>query len=421
MAVSDVTDQSIDIQVVKAPINVNGNNTLSFHYELPSLRPPPHGYEQVTTFLQTAVNTRQNNSDPRKRPNHSSSTGYKAILDCIRQPPAQVDLSLLYKVLRALQGSQILATVFSHPQLHSLLIHSVFRLNILFLVDVRRGGAVGLNDDPSMYDDICACYYHLLVAICSANTTFLIPVFEAIVKQIRYVISREDLALNLEGSTPDSTSDSNKAQLEAHHRIEILHATIRKILLLIPKAKSELYPIISKHYPHVTQSLNVVRNYLVIVLQQWQYCDFIREELLLLVLKKCLEMDVEILIKDDGMAIIDPDINTEDDDPDKCNEETKEAPQKKAKSVLDIANKLDINMQLLFCFLQNNDIHHQWKPLLKFVPILLDVHKSKFVQFCFWFLVERDSRIKVSLYQYLGNIYITKLNQICFVLVLILA
>ena len=55
MAVSDVTDQSIDIQVVKAPINVNGNNTLSFHYELPSLRPPPHGYEQVTTFLQTAV------------------------------------------------------------------------------------------------------------------------------------------------------------------------------------------------------------------------------------------------------------------------------------------------------------------------------------------------------------------------------
>ena len=395
MAVSDVTDDTMDMDMaIKVPLRAQNSC-----YELPKLRPPPKDFEQVATFLQTAVNTRQNNSDPCKRPNHSSTVGYKAILDCIRQPPAQVDLSLLYKILRALQGGQILATVFSYPQMHSILIHSVFRLNILFLVDVRRNGAAGEHDDPDMHDDICTCYYHLLVGICSANTTFLIPVFEAIVKQMRYVISQEGVSLELDGSSPKTNSgDITKAQMEAQSRINTLHATIEKILILIPKGKSELFPILSKHYPHVALTPSVVRNYLIVILQQWQYCKSIRQDLLLLILKKSLDMDVEILIKDDGMVIIDPDANVEDaaDDDDEAKNESMDIPRKKTKTVLDIANKLDVNMHLLFTFLENHDIYDHWKALLKFVPVLLDVHKSKFVQFCFWYLVQRDTRIRVS-------------------------
>uniref|UniRef100_A0A7S2JXY6 RNA polymerase I-specific transcription initiation factor RRN3 n=1 Tax=Leptocylindrus danicus TaxID=163516 RepID=A0A7S2JXY6_9STRA len=366
---------------------------------LPPLKEPPADFEQVANFLQTAVHTRHNKSSvtPTKRPNHSSGSGYKAILDCLRSP-AKSDVNLLYKVLRALQGGQVLATVFGHPQLHAMLIHFALKLHLFDLgpksgVDSKNKsageeGVEGGNTEPDgskneIYDDVMNAHYHLLIAICSANSTFLHPVLDVLMRHIRFICARDSLDLNECNIIMDGSERSS-----GDPALDKVHATIQKILFLVPKAKIDLFPLVSRNFPHITNPPQLVKNYSVVAMQMWQYGDFIREDLVLLMLNKALEMDVEIRIEDNGDVILDD--SKKDTEGDEENEVV-EKQTKKSKTVSDVAHKLDVNMKLIFSFLdkQERSFYDLYMP--QFIPTLLDVYKSKFVQFSFWYLMEKDA------------------------------
>ena len=374
----------------QSPISVLSNKEIGNvpQYVLPPLKALPADYMQIETFVKTAIFTKQNTCSSGKGANNTRSQHYRAIVDNLRASPAQTDLPLLYKLLRAFQGSQVLATIFSNFQMHNNLIHTILKLDVLPIYYMRQNN----ETDKVWLDDILDCYYHLLVAVCSANSTFIHPVFEVLIKHILFVIREPGVSLSFFGPADQNDEKS----LAAQRKINKVHAVIQKVVLLVPKAKMELFPLISSRYPFMGHPFHVVKNYFLLIFQFWEYNDFMREELFQLILKKCLAMDVEIRIEDNGNVILDPESLTENKSSHLGEMEFAEE-LKKAKSVKDIANKLDTCIFYLMAFLDQQDPLFYQTHMSPFIPTLLEVHKSKFVQFSFWFMMEKDSRNEVSL------------------------
>lgn len=325
-------------------------------------------------------------------------------MDCLRSP-AKSDVNLLYKVLRALQGGQVLATVFGHPQLHQTLIHFTLKLHLFdlgpkSLVDLKnlsgsdkssemQSSKEGCSNNE-IYNDVINAHYHLLIAICSANSTFLHPVLEVLMRHIRFICSQGSLDLDESNIIMDAIDRPS-----GDPTLDKIHATIHKILMLVPKAQIDLFPLVSRTFPHITNPSQLVKNYMIVTMQMWQYGDFIREDLVLLMLNKALEMDVEIRIEDNGNVILDDSNKGDNEDAMVVERETKKA-KTVSVSVSDIAHKLDVNMKLIFLFLDKRERSFYSLYMPQFIPTLLDVYKSKFVQFSFWYLMEKDSRAEVS-------------------------
>jgi RNA polymerase I-specific transcription initiation factor RRN3 len=166
---------------------------------------------------------------------------------------------------------------------------------------------------------------------------------------------------------------------------------------LCPKAKTELYPIISANAPFRTRSKEELCWYYRQCLYVLEYIPGMEGQVIDMLVDKCLEMDVEIKIVDNGEAMIDDDDNAFSDvedmfqmdlDEDKKQKKQQTKLQTDGVSVDEMADKLD--ELILLCF-EHVEARVRQTPsaaygLYQFITrafesSILITHKSKFVQF----------------------------------------
>jgi RNA polymerase I-specific transcription initiation factor RRN3 len=165
------------------------------------------------------------------------------------------------------------------------------------------------------------------------------------------------------------------------------------VLRLIPKSTSDLFPIMSTSFPFFCWNKEVLVWYVKQCFQVLDYLPSIRQRLLELLIDKCLEIDVNIFIKDNGDAIIEEEqafVKTEKSAHDEGDRATQEQAGTKTEDMVDIlSDKLDAILALLFehiqyrCEKDGTEMHEMFHELLPiFESSILTTHKSKFVQYC---------------------------------------
>ncbi len=91
-----------------------------------------------------------------------------------------------------------------------------------------------------------------------------------------------------------------------------IHSTLRIIVQIAPTSLFELYPILVDYFPHKRHALVLQSEYttqLLVLCNQWQS---LQHKILDLIISKCIEIDVEIIIEDTGDAVVQS--NKEGDD-----------------------------------------------------------------------------------------------------------
>ncbi len=175
--------------------------------------------------------------------------------------------------------------------------------------------------------------------------------------------------------------------LPAHshdHRIHRIHAMIFNVLRLVPKANSDLFPIVASKFPFWLRDKETLVWYTDQSFKVLEYLPSVRRQLFELLIGKCVEIDVNIIIKDNGDVTIDETEQKTDDS--KTDEQDK---LKLTTSVDVLSDKLDALLELLFQQIQNgcergvSSTRETFNELFQvFETSILTTHKSKFVQFC---------------------------------------
>ena len=84
-----------------------------------------------------------------------------------------------------------------------------------------------------------------------------------------------------------------------------IHNTIKYILKLIPLAQTQIFSVISDHFPHKRFDITIQTEYVSQILYICEYIPSIQLSVLDLILTKSLELDVEIIIEETGMFFFD--------------------------------------------------------------------------------------------------------------------
>ncbi len=82
--------------------------------------------------------------------------------------------------------------------------------------------------------------------------------------------------------------------------MSLIHASIAQIITQVPTGISILSPILEENFPHKRFSFMVFASYIEEILKISIYIPYIQYKILDLIIERCLEMDVEIVIEDDG-------------------------------------------------------------------------------------------------------------------------
>lgn len=185
---------------------------------------------------------------------------------------------------------------------------------------------------------------------------------------------------------------------------------------LCPKARTELFGVMSANVPFRTRPESQLVWYYQQCLEVLQYHPSILEQVLELVIDKCLDLDVEIKISDFGEVSLDPKKEDEDDNDgifeleldEKKKPDTSVTPA--SVTVGEMANKLDSLMLLLFQYSAHFVKKHsksQGNPaeavkelysvyIRVFESSILVCHKSKFVQYLILYICGLEAKLKSS-------------------------
>jgi len=343
------------------PVSQPSDATELLRYVLPKCEMPNRkDYEPVETFVGNAVQEQHEKKD-----DNLPLKAYKGIVDAIRFKNDPVMLQRLLLALRTAGNGSTLHLLTSSSSQHARLIHNIVRLNAFELpktlvhTTAEQGGTEQV--DYSLAD----AHLHLLMALVSANSVFLVPTMTALWKLLTFHLAEVSL-----------------------ERAQRIHAALATIMRLCPKGKMELFPIMSANAPfRMRPSLELLLYYQQ-CLEVVKYLPSIQGQVLELLVDKTLEMDVEIKINDGGEVTI-------DDEKDECvfqldldDKVDDKKPLPGGVSVNEMADKLDSLMLLLFqytetCVATNASSARSLYQVFArvFENLVLITHKSKFVQF----------------------------------------
>jgi RNA polymerase I-specific transcription initiation factor RRN3 len=176
-----------------------------------------------------------------------------------------------------------------------------------------------------------------------------------------------------------------------HFRTRRIHAAFATIIRLCPKAKTELFPILSTNAPFHKRPVNELVWYYRQCLAVLDYLPLIRGKVLELLIERCLDLDVEIRISEFGEVTIE---DNSEEGIFQLDMEEEDAEQKKMEEVAidratidEMADKLDSLMLLLFEYSEKSaaagvpivDLYSVYSRV--FDASIVVTHKSKFVQF----------------------------------------
>jgi len=261
-------------------------------YILPKcVLPPRKHFAPVEKFVATAVQAKLGLEQ-----DANAQQAYKAVMDAIRR---KVDLAMLEQIFLALRtagNGSTLHQLSSNPTKHAQLLHFLLRFDPFCVAMVMKHGGQVIPDDgganhnnapkdgPSSAFALADAYFHLILALVSANSVFLIPTMTSLWKLLTIV------------PTSDEPSEP---------RVQRLHATLAAITRLVPKGKTEIFPIMSSNFPFRTNPEKTLiwcyRQCFAVI----EYVPSNYSQVLQFVIDKCLEMDVEIKIHDGGEVTLD--------------------------------------------------------------------------------------------------------------------
>lgn len=226
-----------------------------------------------------------------------------------------------------------------------------------------------------------------------------------------------------------------------------MHQAIAKILQHVPTGQQTLFTILENIFPHKRFTRNILTDFVSHLLKMCDYLPLLQHRIFDLIIRKCLEMDVEIVIEDSGDVRIQKDYDYEEleaypedifefDDPIKQRLNTSNLNNTNnnhdldttidhntnkpriPKEVAELADKLDSILVLLIAYLDKQfasplsvtsstslntslptssaptftsieRLLHQFT--LIFEQRLLTAHKSKFVQFLIFYLAAKNN------------------------------
>lgn len=213
-------------------------------------------------------------------------------------------------------------------------------------------------------------------------------------------------------------------------RFDSIHAGIRAVSLHVPMSTTMLFDELKANFPHKRFSTSMLSEFILHSLRICDYIPRIRDKILDHIVQRCLEIDVEIVIEESGEVRIQREAtSTEDDGAPMPSEESlldtslaQQSVQTNSthhvhhaaeasripQEVQESADKLDTMLQLVVQYVHRKlTLDAQSKPtgnnsntsLLDFLPMLLKIfekrllvtHRSKFVQFVFFFATSQDS------------------------------
>ena len=276
---------------------------------------------------------------------------------------------------------------------------------------------------------ISAAYLNLMICLVSSNATFLIPCLDFLVKSF-HVEAADTAAAAAAGDAASGSAldDSNSVSSgalssEPNQRCQQIHYTLNSIIRLAPAGLAELFPMLAKRFPHKRFSLTRLAGYVQHLLRICDYLPVLQPKIFDLIVLKCLELDVEIVIEDsgevkiseergcmdqgdDGMFLLD-----EEPDMDSSRNYINRTAAMGAQSsggeashhrippeVAELADKLDVLLSLLVQFIDHTRgsgeaeerLFHQL--LNAFEERVLATFKSKFVQFVLFYFTSRSER-----------------------------
>jgi hypothetical protein len=132
----------------------------------------------------------------------------------------------------------------------------------------------------------------LVINIITVNATFLSSAFKLLVKS--FIPDAIPASFNT-NNDPNYSSSSSRSEL-----LKYIHFTIQKLLSQVPTGIAELSKILEEFFPHKRFSLMIQTEYISSLLEIASYLPVLQSRILDIVLVKCLEIDVEIMIDDNG-------------------------------------------------------------------------------------------------------------------------
>jgi len=296
-------------------------------------------------------------------------------------------------------------------------------------------------------------YLNFIVALTSANSVFLTPTLNALWRLITSTdaVTPHDLELYLSSPLLPSGDENNNKKTNTTTALELkqrflqrqlkinslLHGSLRKVLHLVPKGNSEIFPVIASSFPFKLAPLPTQVNYIKQSLIVLRYVPSMQRQFLELCVDKCLEIDVEIQIADNGKVKIEEKKSEGDEDdynenkhvndelvanlfqaqsenepmPKDSDAEIARKEQSEEEKVDEMAEKLDTLMYLVFEHLQLVTSSKQKSPsslfkmlLPSFESVILTTHRCKFIQFLIVFLCGLDSAEDGNLHAHVTDI-----------------
>jgi len=178
------------------------------------------------------------------------------------------------------------------------------------------------------------------------------------------------------------------------------------MMRLVPKARTDLFPIIASRFPFWKAEKRILKWYCIQSLRVLDYLPSIRKFLLELIIDKCLEIDVNIKIDENGEVSIEEETKEKDTEKKtKGKVEEEESPAQKdavGENVDILSDTLDSLLALLLNTLTEEskdgqgarDLYYELLPV--FESTIITTHKSKFVQYCVFLLCGLESETFAS-------------------------
>mmetsp|Transcript_1792 Transcript_1792/g.3239 ORF Transcript_1792/g.3239 Transcript_1792/m.3239 type:complete len:364 (-) Transcript_1792:1468-2559(-) len=286
-----------------------------------AILPSKEDFDAVETFVFDAINMRTDadtrQMDPEKQ--KSAALGYRAVLDLLRK---QDDVELLKKILLAIRtsgGGATLGLIIRNSKKHNMLIHMIFQMDP-FRFDQRQKEYSGKAETDNIFQvdlDLADAYLNLILALVSANSVFLTPALNMLWRCIQNTdaITTEDRQLILHNNVFNSEERRDNMINCQFLKNSRLHGTLSKLLFLVPKGHSEIFPLIASNFPFKLAPLAKQACYVKQCFTVLNYAPTIRQNILELCIDKCLEIDVEIRIAQDGKVKLEEADAGETEDP----------------------------------------------------------------------------------------------------------
>eukprot|EP01038_Epipyxis_sp_PR26KG_P004481 gene4481-6332_t len=254
---------------------------------------------------------------------------------------------------------------------------------------------------------VSLAFTSLIIHIVSTNAVFIVPSFRCLVRSL------------LPALTTSLSLESVDESIISRHKC--IHHAIQNIILSAPTGQTALFPILLDTFPHKRFSRNVQTEYISQLLLICDYVPLLQQKILDLIISKCLEIDVEIVIEESGdvrIQLDDDNYNEDNDDQMLFQFDTQDKPvnhdnnNKNSNSkflkfndsssripleVVEMADKLDSMLYLVVKYIdsqhekgseQANRIFQQLIDI--FYNRILQTYKSKFVQFCIFSLTMKN-------------------------------